>query len=134
MPVCAPELAARVTEAGAGALAGMTHLHLSSRPDAWRQWYGANNYLYGPQAAGGPRYELFTMVMAAVQAGLGVGLMPRFLAQPALDQGTLAMPVAQSLTVSQGYYFGYPQRSERSEALKLFETWLKSAAAAVAGR
>ncbi|MCH3843172.1 LysR substrate-binding domain-containing protein, partial [Campylobacter jejuni] len=63
-----------------------------------------------------------------------VGLMPRFLAQPALDQGALAMPVAQSLTVSQGYYFGYPQRSERSEALKLFETWLKSAAAAVAGR
>ena len=50
------------------------------------------------------------------------------------QQGTLAMPVPQSLTVSQGYYFGYPQRSERSEALKLFETWLKSAAAAVAGR
>ena len=49
-------------------------LHLSSRPDAWRQWYGANNYLYGPQAAGGPRYELFTMVMAAVQAGLGLSL------------------------------------------------------------
>ncbi|MGE8632250.1 MAG: LysR substrate-binding domain-containing protein, partial [Achromobacter piechaudii] len=92
------------------------------------------NHLYGPQAAGGPRYELFTMVMAAVQAGLGVGLMPRFLAQPALDQGTLAMPVPQSLTVSQGYYFGYPQGSERSDALKLFETWLKSAAAGVGER
>ena len=38
-------------------------LHLSSRPDAWRQWYGANNYLYGPQAAGGPRYELFTICL-----------------------------------------------------------------------
>jgi len=60
--------------------------------------------------------------------------MPRFLAQPALDQGTLAMPVPQALTVSQGYYFGYPLRSERSDALKLFEAWLKSAAAAVAGR
>ena len=53
VPVCAPELAARVTEAGAGALAGMTHLHLSSRPDAWRQWYGANNYLYGPRPRAG---------------------------------------------------------------------------------
>ncbi|WZB63688.1 LysR family transcriptional regulator [Achromobacter xylosoxidans] len=102
--------------------------------DAWRQWYAANQYLYGPQAAGGPRYELFTMVMAAVQAGLGVGLMPRFLAQPALDQGALALPVPQSLTVSQGYFFGYPQRSERSEALKLFEAWLQAAAAGVGAR
>lgn len=137
VPVCAPALAeraAQAAQAGVSVLAGMTHLHLASRPDAWRQWYGANNHLYGPQAAGGPRYELFTMVMAAVQAGLGVGLMPRFLAQPALDQGTLAMPVPQSLTVSQGYYFGYPQRSERSDALKLFETWLKSAAAGVGER
>ena len=110
------ELAARIGR-GAEALAGLTHLHLSSRPDAWRQWYAANQYLYGPQAAGGPRYELFTMVMAAVQAGLGVGLMPRFLAQPALDQGRWPCLVPQSLTVSQGYFFGYPQRSERSEAL-----------------
>ena len=39
------------------------------------------------------------------------------------------MPVPQSLTVSQGYFFGYPQRSERSEALKLFEAWLQAAAA-----
>ncbi|MGH8815089.1 LysR substrate-binding domain-containing protein [Achromobacter pestifer] len=137
VPVCAPDLAARAaraTDTGTSVLAGMTHLHLASRPDAWRQWYGANNHLYGPQAAGGPRYELFTMVMAAVQAGLGVGLMPRFLAQPALDQGTLKMPVPQSLMVSQGYYFGYPQRSERSDALKLFESWLKSAAAGVGER
>jgi LysR family glycine cleavage system transcriptional activator len=42
--------------------------------------------------------------------------------------------VPQSLTVSQGYYFGYPQRSERSEALQLFESWLKSAASGVGGR
>ena len=29
----------RITGRGAEALAGLTHLHLSSRPDAWRQWY-----------------------------------------------------------------------------------------------
>ena len=81
------ELAARITGRGAEALAGLTHLHLSSRPDAWRQWYAANQYLYGPQAAGGPRYELFTMVMAAVQAGLGVGLMPRFWRSPRWTRG-----------------------------------------------
>lgn len=132
IPVCAPALASQLADRAA--LAGMTHLHLASRPDAWRQWYAANGHQYGPQAAGGPRYELFTMVMAAVQAGLGVGLMPRFLAQPALDAGTLVMPVSQALQVSQGYYFGYPQNSERSGALKAFEVWLKAAAAPEAAR
>lgn len=130
VPVCAPELAPTLRP-NAGVMAGMTHLHLNSRPDAWRQWYGANNQVYGPQAAGGPRYELFTMVMAAVQAGLGVGLMPRFLAQPALDQGSLVMPVPQALVVDQGYYFGYPARSARSDALEAFEEWLTSAAQGV---
>jgi len=128
VPVCAPHVAEAARQR-AGALDGMTHLHLNSRPDAWRQWYAANQLPYGPHAAGGPRYELFTMVMAAVQAGLGVGLIPRFLARPALEAGTLAMPVPQSLAVAQGYYFGYPQRNERSDALKVFEAWLRSVAA-----
>ena len=89
VPVCAPELAARITGRGAEALAGLTHLHLSSRPDAWRQWYAANQYLYGPQAAGGPRYD------GVHDGDGGVGLMPRFLlAQPALDQGRWPCPIA----------------------------------------
>jgi DNA-binding transcriptional LysR family regulator len=128
VPVCAPHLAERMGSTGKG-LEGVTHLHLSSRPDAWRHWYDANQLAYGPQAAGGPRYELFTMVLASVEAGLGVALIPRFLAQPALQAGTLVMPVPQVLSVSQGYYFGYPERNERSEALKVFESWLKMEAA-----
>ncbi|MBV7484216.1 LysR substrate-binding domain-containing protein [Bordetella sp. BOR01] len=124
VPVCAPHLPRRAEEG----LAGLTHLHLSSRPDAWRQWYAANRQPYGPQAAGGPRYELFTMMLAAAQAGLGVGLVPYFLAQPALQAGTLVQPVPEVLAVGQGYYFGYPQRDERSDALRAFEAWLKSAA------
>ena len=124
VPVCAPHLPRRDDDG----LTGLTHLHLSSRPDAWRQWYAAHRQAYGPQAAGGPRYELFTMMLAAAQAGLGVGLVPHFLAQPALQAGTLVQPVPETLAVGQGYYFGYPQRDERSDALKAFEAWLKSAA------
>jgi len=129
VPVCAPHLAEGLRARGAASLDGLTHLHMISRPDAWRHWYDANQLAYGPQAAGGPRYELFTMVMAAVQAGLGVGLIPRFLASPALEAGTLVMPVPQALAVRQGYYFGYPQRNERSDALRAFELWLKTVAA-----
>src|SRR5690606_24952378 len=127
VPVGAPELAAEAA-GRPDPMAGLTHLHLASRPDAWRQWYYATHRPYGPQAAGGPRYELFSMVIAAARAGLGVGLVPRFLAQEPLDKGELAMPVDAPLPVSQGYYFGYPQRRDRSPALQAFEAWLKTQA------
>lgn len=124
VPVCAPHLLCHVKDD----LSGLTHLHLISRPDAWRMWYGANELTYGPQAAGGPRYELFTMMLAAAEAGLGVGLVPRFLADPALQAGRLAQAVPQVLTVAHSYYFGYSQRDERSDALKVFEQWLSTVA------
>jgi LysR family transcriptional regulator, glycine cleavage system transcriptional activator len=123
LPICAPY----VVQKGADPMAlmsAMTHLHLSSRPDAWREWYQGLDWAYTPQAAGGPRYEVFTMVLAAARAGLGVGLVPRFLAQELLDRGDLVMPVAQPLPVSEGYFFGYPASGDVSPALAAFEKWL----------
>jgi DNA-binding transcriptional LysR family regulator len=137
VPVCAPALLRRGADAAPAAtgledLSGLTHLHLASRPDAWRRWYEAHRRDFGRQAVGGPRYELFTMVLAAAQAGLGVGLVPRFLAQPALDAGALVMPVDQALAVPHGYFFSYPVDSERARELRAFEAWLKTAARDIA--
>ncbi|WP_427184760.1 LysR substrate-binding domain-containing protein [Bordetella bronchialis] len=128
IPVCAPALAQGSREQGGGPLAGMPHLHLNSRPDAWRLWYAENRFLFGPQAAGGPRYELFSMVLAAAEAGLGVGLVPRFLAQEALDAGRVVMPAQAVLPVPHGYYFSYPDRGHRPEAPRIFQAWLQGIA------
>jgi DNA-binding transcriptional LysR family regulator len=130
IPVCAPALAQASREQAGSPIAGMPHLHLNSRPDAWRLWYAENHFLFGPQAAGGPRYELFSMVLAAAQAGLGVGLVPRFLAEEPLQQGLVVMPTPAVLPVTQGYYFGYPERVNRSEALRTFQTWLQGVVSA----
>lgn len=123
LPVCIPEL----MDAGAdpaAALDGLTHLHMLSRPDAWRQWYQAQGREYLPPMNAGPRYELFTMTLAAVRAGLGVALVPRFLVQDELARGSLLTPSPGVLTVSDAYFFSYPASSERSEALIAFESWL----------
>ncbi|MDS1140685.1 LysR family transcriptional regulator [Pusillimonas sp. SM2304] len=125
LPVCIPELMAQRQGDG---MDGLTHLHMTSRPDAWRQWYQAQNKEYIPAISGGPRYELFTMSLAAVRAGLGVALMPRFLVQDQIAAGTLATPAAGVLKVREAYFFGYPLASERSEALASFESWLAKAA------
>lgn len=125
LAVCAPFLLPRhCSDSPEEIMSGLTHLHLNSRPDAWRDWYAAAGLDYTPKVASGPRYEVFTMVLAAARAGLGVGLVPRFIAQDALDRGELVMPVTMPLPVAEGYYFGYPAHAEVTESLKAFETWL----------
>lgn len=124
LPVCAPGVLAAVADP-ACPMAGLTHLHMSSRPDAWRLWYDAQHKEYAPSISAGPRYELFTMILAAAKAGMGVGLVPRFLVQDELDAGHLVAPVAGGLSVRAAYFFSYPVAIEPSEALLAFETWLE---------
>ncbi len=105
-------------------MAGLVHLHMSSRPDAWRQWYQAQQREYVPSISAGPRYELFTMILAAVHAGMGVALVPRFLVQDEIESGRLVAPTKGSLKVREAYFFSYPAAVEPSEALRAFEAWL----------
>lgn len=125
VPVCLPGLVSS-GEPDHDPMAGLTHLHMLSRPDAWRMWYQTQNRAYSPIVSAGPRYELFTMTLAAVNAGLGVALVPRFLVQDDLEAGRLIAPVPGALQVEEAYFFSYPVASERSEALLAFESWLAS--------
>lgn len=128
VPVCNPALAARVA-GRVSELAAVPHLHMASRPDAWRRWYREQGLDYPPSAGAGPRYELFTMTLAAVSAGVGVALMPRLFVRDALAAGELSVPVAGGLPVKEAYFFSYPSDSEPSQALRAFESWLGAAAA-----
>lgn len=124
VPVCAPALYEQAHHSPEG-FSCLPHLHMMSRPDAWRDWYQTQGYAYVPAVAAGPRYELFTMLLAAVHAGLGVGLIPRFLADEALTSGELVVPFDGALTVSQSYYFSYPVHVEKTAVLTSFEAWLQ---------
>lgn len=108
-----------------GPMPGLTHLHMSSRPDAWRQWYQAQGLAYPPQVNAGPRYELFSMTLAAVRAGMGVALCPEFLVRDDLREGRLVRADEGVLQVREAYFFSYPLVSQPSEALLSFESWLK---------
>lgn len=123
LPVCHPRVAEKVHGSGAG-LAAVPHLHMASRPDAWRRWYREQGLEYPPSASAGPRYELFTMTLAAVRAGVGVALMPELFVRDAVAAGELCAPVEGSLAVREAYYFSYPDDSEPSDALLAFESWL----------
>jgi len=123
LPVCVPRLYEQARNSPKG-FSSLTHLHVMSRPHAWRDWYRTQDLAYQPSIGAGPRYELFTMVLAAVHAGLGVGLIPRFLAHEALASGELVVPFDGALPMRQSYYFSYPVHRESNDALKVFESWL----------
>lgn len=125
VPVCAPGLLEGVApEQHLLAMAALPHLHIMSRPDAWRLWYQTQGLDYLPAMSAGPRYDLLTMTLAAVRAGLGVALIPRFLVADALSDGRVITPVQGVLDVPEAYYFGYPVDRERGDALSVFEAWL----------
>ncbi|MCI2809279.1 LysR substrate-binding domain-containing protein [Eoetvoesiella caeni] len=124
VPVCAPEIA-ELIRGGAQASMQVTHLHMMSRPDAWREWYREQRRDYAPSVGAGPRYELFTMLLAAAQAGLGIALIPRFLVRSVANGGQLVCPFEHGLSVRESYFFSYPEHAERSEALLAFEAWLR---------
>ena len=128
VPVCSSQLLARARQKGAGALAHLTHLHMMTRPDAWSNWYEHNALPFSSMVLGGPRYELFTMQLAAVDAGLGVALVPAFVAREHIKSGRYVMPVPLTLPVDEAYYFGYPKADSYPEALTLFEAWVRAQA------
>ncbi len=126
VPVCAPSLIEHVApDQRLQVMETLTHLHMMSRPDAWRHWYQAQGLDYLPAMSAGPRYDLFSMTLEAVRSGLGVALVPRFLMADDLARGHVVVPVRGVLQAKEAYFFGYPVDHEHSEPLLAFEAWLK---------
>lgn len=110
-----------------GEIANSTLLHQSARPDAWRQWL-AQAGVHDADCMKGQRYELFSMLVEAARAGLGIALVPRFLASHELATGELVCPCDLPLRSDKGYYLVYPECKQNSPWLRAFESWLLAAA------
>lgn len=126
-PVCSPHLMKERTTLEPRCVADFTLLHQSARPDAWRQWF-AQAGIHDIDAMQGQRYELFSMLVEAARAGLGVALVPRFFVSHELATEELVLPCNLALRSEKGYYLVFPEHKQSSPQLKGFETWLLSEA------
>lgn len=127
--VCQPRLLGKRKSFKATTLAGMPLLQQSTRPDAWSQWF-AQAGVQAPRALAGPRYEQFSMTVAAAAQGLGLALVPRLLVEPELARGDLVLAHPLALASQRGYYLVRPQgRDTASPALEQFAQWLAEVAA-----
>ena len=130
LPVCSPALLGGQAGLEPQALAGMPLLQQLTRPEAWRQWFEAQG-VDAPRAMAGPRYELFSMAVAAARCGLGVALIPTLLIQDELAGGTLVVCCPRPLRSQRAYYLVQPEDAEKP-ALAAFKEWVLRQAQAVA--
>jgi DNA-binding transcriptional LysR family regulator len=126
LPVCSPALLGTMGASGALSpeqLAQLPLLQQSTRPEAWRQWFDAQG-VDAPRAMAGPRYELFSMQVAAARCGLGVALMPSLLVPAELASGDLVVACDRPLRGLRAYHWVQPQTAQPRPMLAHFKAWL----------
>jgi len=121
--IAAPALAAEITDIAD--VAAYTLLTVSSNPQAWAEWF-THHHLEPRYMRLGPSFELTSHLIQAVQAGMGLGLVPHMLVKDELQRGQLQ--ALGSLIASQrSYYLVYPQSNESLAAVQAFTAWLLAA-------
>ena len=123
VPVCSPHLLGGATTLAPAQLARLPLLHQSARPDAWRQWL-VQARVHDVDCMSGQRYELFSMLVEAARAGLGVALVPRFFVLAELANRELVIPNDMSVRNDKGYYLVYPEAKQNAPLLQPFRDWL----------
>lgn len=97
-------------------------------PEAWQAWFELESIDSEPKMQG-PRYGLMSMALNAAVAGLGVVLLPAFMAQDALVMGRLKRLSKRQWRAARGYYLVYPPEAAELKPLKVFRNWLLAQAA-----
>jgi DNA-binding transcriptional LysR family regulator len=123
IPVCSPALLKKNRPLTPQQLLNMPLLQQSTRPEAWRQWFDAQG-IESPRAMAGPRYELFSMQVAAARCGLGVSLIPTLLISGELASGDLVVACHRPLTGLRAYYLIEPHAAPQREIWRHFKDWL----------
>ncbi|PSL20920.1 LysR family transcriptional regulator [Shimia abyssi] len=121
IPVCAPGFA-EALPLSPGALLKQPLLHLDSRPGAWEDWFKAHGH-DAPQLRG-MLFDQFTNMVEASVSGLGVALLPEFLAEQEFQRGRLVSASAGYIDAGGTYFLVWPKTKQASEPLTHFLNWL----------
>lgn len=124
--VCAPELLAGRGVRGPGDLLGLPLLHIETRPEAWRAWFAAHGI--EAEQVTGTIYDQFSTITQAALHGLGVALLPDYLAEQDLATGRLVRAWGDVTETPGAYHLVWPMEKARDAALVKFRDWLSTQA------
>lgn len=115
LAVCAPSLQARP-------IPDQTLLHLETRPRGWARWLTAQGL--EPPTDPGMQFDQFSTMAQAAVHGMGVALLPTFVAEPYLSAGTLVLAAPDRQDSIGAYYLVWPKTKAETGALTLFRDWI----------
>ncbi len=124
--VCAPGLLEDRKIREARDLLALPLLHIETRPEAWRAWFAAHGIEAGPVT--GTIYDQFSTITQAALHGLGVALLPDYLAEQDLATGRLVRAWGGPTEAPGAYHLVWPVEKARDSALKKFRDWLATQA------
>jgi DNA-binding transcriptional LysR family regulator len=101
-------------------------LQLETRPGAWAAWFARGGRAV---PAEGMRFDQFAPMIEAAVHGLGVALLPDFLAGEELASGRL-VALEPARPGGGAYWLVWPDPARGSPALVAFRDWLAEEAAA----
>lgn len=97
-------------------------LHISTRPDAWQQWFASQGVTTNAQQ--GMHFEQFSIAANAAVAGLGIALLPKFLIENELQRAELVEVCCTPLKTENAYYLVTPFDKLDYAPVQAFKAWL----------
>jgi len=125
VPVCAPELLQGRELSDASALAELVLMQSTSRPEAWHEWF-LEQGLHTDNSYHGPRFDTFYMALSAAQAGCGVALVPRYLAEKELAVGSLVIAWQHAMRSNGAHYLAYAEHAAEVPKVRALVEWIKT--------
>lgn len=95
----------------------------TTRPEMWKQFFRQHN-LNPSLIKTGIASQHFFMSLQSVKEGLGLALLPDFLVQQELQQGSLIAPMGLSMSSGFGYYMISPNHKRHQLKVRQFSQWL----------
>jgi len=128
MPMCSPEILRDRAFATAADLRSASLLHLTTRPDAWEQWFSANGE--STDGVHGMLFDQLATMAESAAAGLGVALLPTFLFEQELANGKLVHALTIGMQSRGRYFIVWPPDRATYPPLVAFRDWLLTDTAA----
>ncbi len=122
VPVCSPSFLHDNSLSSANDLISAPLLHISSRPNAWPDWFTAQGF--SEQRCEGMYFEQFITAARASVAGLGIALLPKFLVENELEREELVLVINQPMKSDCGYFLVTPSTNSDYAPVALFREWL----------
>lgn len=98
-------------------------LYLESRPNAWADWFRAHGVM--AQGTGAMMMDQFSMMTQAAISGIGIALLPDYIAQSEIDEGRLVPLHRQGVAMHGAYWLAWPEARDDFQPLQALRGWLE---------